>query len=67
MAEEDALLIGDLRPTCAANVISRNHVDGWQGAVPQFRVIGGGMHVPVDVDNDETPEGKFRGKPRPFG
>ena len=41
MAPEDSLLIVDLCPTCAANVISRNHVDGWQDPVPSFRVIGG--------------------------
>lgn len=57
MAEEDSLLIVDLCPTCATNVISRNHVDGWQDNVPRFRVIGGGMHAPVDVDTNETPDG----------
>jgi CRISPR-associated protein Cas2 len=41
MAPEDSLLILDLCPTCAANVISRNHVEGWQDSVPSFRVIGG--------------------------
>jgi CRISPR-associated protein Cas2 len=40
MAPEDALLIVDLCPTCAANVISRNHVEGWREQVASFRVIG---------------------------
>lgn len=56
MAAEDALLIVDLCPTCAGNVISRNHVDGWQADVPRFRVIGGGPQAPADVDDEETPE-----------
>lgn len=55
MAEEDSLLIVDLCPTCASHVISRNHIDGWQDKVSRFRVIGGGMHAPADVDDDETP------------
>lgn len=40
MAPEDALLIVDLCPTCASNVISRNHVEGWQERAPSFRVVG---------------------------
>lgn len=40
MAPDDSLLIVDLCPTCAANVISKNHVEGWQDPVPSFRVIG---------------------------
>jgi CRISPR-associated protein Cas2 len=36
MAPEDALLIVDLCPTCATNVISRNHVDGWQEQISRF-------------------------------
>jgi CRISPR-associated protein Cas2 len=58
MAAEDALLIVDLCPTCATNVISRNHVDGWQEQIAPFRVIGGAvpkaMHGPADVADDET-------------
>ncbi len=55
MSEVDALLIVDLCPTCAGNVISRNHVDGWQDSVSRFRVIGG-AHAPADVDEAETPD-----------
>lgn len=51
MAAEDALLIVDLCPTCASNVISRNHVDGWQERIATYRVIG----VPVR-DIDQAPE-----------
>ena len=36
----DALLIVDLCPSCASNVISKNHVTGWQDPVASFRVIG---------------------------
>lgn len=37
----DALLIVDLCPSCAGNVISRNHVSGWQEPVASYRVVGG--------------------------
>jgi hypothetical protein len=57
---EDSLLIVDLCPTCAANVISRNHVEGWQEQISPFLVIGGtaptAMQAPADVVDDETPE-----------
>jgi CRISPR-associated protein Cas2 len=60
MAVEDSLLIVDLCPTCAANVISRNHVEGWQEQISPFLVIGGtaptAMQAPADVVDDETPE-----------
>jgi CRISPR/Cas system-associated exonuclease Cas4 (RecB family) len=60
MAAADALLIVDLCPTCSTNVISRNHVDGWQEQISLFRVIGGAtpktMHGPADVEEDETPD-----------
>jgi CRISPR-associated protein Cas2 len=60
MAVEDSLLIVDLCPTCAANVISRNHVEGWQEPISPFLVIGGtaptAMQAPADVVDDETPE-----------
>jgi CRISPR-associated protein Cas2 len=65
MAEEDALLIVDLCPTCATNVISRNHVEGWQDAVPRFRVIGGTLHAPADVDDDGTPDNEDPEEIRP--
>ena len=32
MAPEDSLLVVDLCPTCASNVIARNHVEGWEPA-----------------------------------
>lgn len=41
MDPADALLIVDLCPSCASNVISRNHVTGWQDPVASFRVVGG--------------------------
>jgi len=60
MAVEDSLLIVDLCPTCAANVISRNHVEGWQEPISPFLVIGGSAPKAVqgsaDVAEDETPE-----------
>lgn len=40
MDPADALLIVDLCPSCASNVISRNHVTGWQDPVASFRVVG---------------------------
>ncbi|MBK9129424.1 MAG: CRISPR-associated endonuclease Cas2, partial [Phycisphaerales bacterium] len=40
MAPEDALLIIDLCPRCAENVVSRNHVDGWTAEPPPFAIIG---------------------------
>lgn len=42
MAPEDALLIVDLCPRCAANVISRNHVDGWTDEPQPFAIVGPG-------------------------
>lgn len=60
MAVEDSLLIVDLCPTCATNVISRNHVAGWQEPVSPFLIIGGpatkAEHGSADVADDETPE-----------
>jgi CRISPR-associated protein Cas2 len=53
MDATDALLIVDLCPTCASNVISRNHVEGWQEQVSSFRVIGAtGKQAPEDVEQD---------------
>lgn len=40
MAPEDALLIVDLCPRCARNVIARNHVEGWAEEPSPFRIIG---------------------------
>lgn len=48
MAPEDALLVVDLCPRCAGNVISRNHVEGWDEVPQTFRIIGGG-------GNDQAP------------
>lgn len=42
MATEDALLIVDLCPRCAGNVVSRNHVEGWDEEPATFLIIGGG-------------------------
>lgn len=42
MAPEDALLIVDLCPRCAANVISRNHVDDWTDEPQPFAIVGPG-------------------------
>jgi CRISPR-associated protein Cas2 len=58
MAAEDSLLIVDLCPTCAAKVISRNHVEGWQEPSSSFLVIGGTaptvMQGPDNVADEET-------------
>lgn len=57
MAAEDALLIVDLCPTCAASVISRNHVGGWREKIPSFRVVGVGAtatQASADADVLET-------------
>lgn len=56
MAPEDSLLIVDLCPTCAANVISRNHVEGWQDPVPSFRVIGGNAASTEQASIDDNGE-----------
>ncbi len=59
MAPEDALLIIDLCPSCASNVISRNHVEGWEDRVPTFRIVGQPLrdfeHATCD-DGDDGPE-----------
>lgn len=39
MSPEDRLLIVDLCPSCASNVIARNHVAGWEEEEPTYRVI----------------------------
>lgn len=46
MAPEDALLIVDLCPHCAGNVVSRNHVDGWTAEPAPFTIIGGDGRAP---------------------
>lgn len=62
MAPEDSLLVVDLCPTCASNVIARNHVEGWETRPPTFRIIGGIAapdHEHVDGGNQadhEAPE-----------
>lgn len=59
MASEDALLIIDLCPSCASNVISKNHVEGWEDRVPTFRIVGPPVrdfeHATCD-DGDQGPE-----------
>jgi CRISPR-associated protein Cas2 len=52
MAPDDSLLVVDLCPTCASNVIARNHVEGWETLPPTFRIIGG-----VAVADHEHPDG----------
>lgn len=49
MAPEDSLLVVDLCPTCAANVVSRNHVSGWTTAAPTFSILSD--------ESDQAPEG----------
>jgi CRISPR-associated protein Cas2 len=50
MAPEDALLVVDLCPGCAGNVISRNHVEGWSEEPPKFRILGRSWdHGPASV------------------
>jgi CRISPR-associated protein Cas2 len=39
MAPEDSLLIVDLCPACASNVVSRNHVEGWSDPRPPTHAI----------------------------
>ncbi len=50
MAKEDALLVVDLCPRCAGNVISRNHVEGWDEVPATFRIIGGEGLAPTGAD-----------------
>lgn len=60
MEPEDSLLIIDLCPRCAASVISRNHVEGWQDSIPTFRVFGGNSapsgQAPVHAAGSEERE-----------
>ena len=58
MAPDDSLLIVDLCPTCAANVISKNHVEGWQDPVPSFRVIGCAARSPIRMPPMPIPRRK---------
>jgi CRISPR-associated protein Cas2 len=54
----DRLLIVDLCPTCAARVISRNHVEGWTNQQPACTIITrqASMSVAPSVDsNASTP------------
>ena len=53
MEPEDALLVIDLCPKCASNVVARNHVEGWELKPQAFRIIGGApkaKQAPLDVD-----------------
>jgi CRISPR-associated protein Cas2 len=57
MASEDSLLVVDLCPTCASNVIARNHVEGWETRPPTFRIIGSVTAADHEhADGDEMPE-----------
>lgn len=64
MDAEDSLVIVDLCPTCASNVISRNHVEDWQEPISPFRIIGDAAaskaHGSVDVADEEKPEHRVR-------
>ena len=70
MSPQDALLIMDLCPRCAKQVVSRNHVAGWDLEPATFRILGGeddrrnsGDHEPpagddrTERDEAETREG----------
>ncbi len=61
MAPEDSLLVIDLCPKCASNVVARNHVEGWELKPQAFRIIGGGpvtkqapVKVPTSSDDDDV-------------
>jgi len=56
MAPEDSLLIVDLCPTCASNVVSRNHVTGWTSEVPTFTILSN--------EPDQAPAGVSLPDPR---
>ena len=56
MAPEDSLLIVDLCPTCAANVVSRNHVGGWTTEPTTFSILSD--------DTDQAPAGVSPPGPR---
>jgi CRISPR-associated protein Cas2 len=64
MDPADALLIVDLCPTCATNVISKNSVTGWQDPVSSFRVIGGSSGTTIEqgsLDDGDEVAREFRG------
>jgi CRISPR-associated protein Cas2 len=46
---EDSLLVVDLCPTCASNVISRNHIEGWTDEPPVFAIVSDQGSVGVGV------------------
>lgn len=60
MAEEDALLIVDLCPSCAGRVIARNFVAGWAEVPPAFRIIDGDLSVHGPVDDGGTESERAR-------
>lgn len=59
MDSADSLLIVDLCPRCAGNVISRNHVDGWEDPPPTYRVLSGkpnrGRPAPASATPSQSP------------
>jgi CRISPR-associated protein Cas2 len=66
LGPEDSLLIVDLCPTCASNVVARNHVEGWETQPTTFRIIGsanshgharGGELTETDGKEDEPDRG----------
>lgn len=57
MAPEDSLLVVDLCPSCASNVVARNHVEGWETRPPTFRIIGSMDAAPHGhADDADVPE-----------
>jgi CRISPR-associated protein Cas2 len=59
----DRLLVVDLCPGCAANAISRNHVEGWQERPPAFRIVGSvGDHATVGVETRAPEDGRKPGE-----
>jgi hypothetical protein len=57
MAPEDSLLVVDLCPSYASNVIARNQVEGWETRPPTFRIIGSVVAADHEhADGDDVPE-----------
>lgn len=53
MDPEDSLLVIDLCPKCATNVITRNHVAGWAVKPPAYRIVGGAERQAL-VDDEQA-------------
>jgi CRISPR-associated protein Cas2 len=61
MDQTDRLLVVDLCPTCASNVVARNHVDGWGPQEPTFRVFAAGGAPDIQVPPSAAPRSKPKG------